>query len=54
MKIGIVYKKEKIKDKNIVSALIQKFQSFGCAVKIIHSGAELNGVDTAVVLGGVM
>ena len=52
MKIGIVYKKEKIKNKHIVSALIQKFQNFGCAVKIIHSGAELNGVDTAVVLGG--
>lgn len=52
MKIGIVYKKEKVRDKDVVPRLISRFRSRGCAVKVIHTGAELHGVDCVVVLGG--
>ena len=52
MRIGIVYKKEKVKDKTIVPTLIEKFQSRGYEVKTVLTGAELKDVDYAVVLGG--
>ena len=52
MKIGIVYKKEKVKDRSIVTRLTEKFRSRGAEVKIMHTGAELHDVDCVVVLGG--
>lgn len=52
MRIGIVYKKEKVKDKTVVPALTEKFKARGHEVKEMLSGAEINGVDYIVVLGG--
>lgn len=52
MKVGIVYKKEKVKDKTIVPRLVEKFKARGCEVKTMLTSAELKDVDCAVVLGG--
>ncbi len=52
MKIGIVYKKEKVKDKCVVPTLVEKFTSLGHEVKTIFTSSELYGVDCTVVLGG--
>ncbi len=52
MRIGILYKKEKVRDGNVVPALVGKFRARGNEVKVMHTGAELHGIDCAVVLGG--
>lgn len=52
MRIGIVYKKEKVRDKEVVSRLISKFRARGCEVRVMHTGAELRDTDCVVVLGG--
>ena len=52
MRIGIVYKKEKVRDASVVTALAEAFRQRGHTAICMHSGAELHDVSYAVVLGG--
>lgn len=52
MKIAIVYKKDKVRDRSVVPALISAFEKKGHSVRIFYSGSELKDVDRALVLGG--
>lgn len=52
MKVGIIYKKGKLKDESVLSALIDGFQERGVETKILNGYDELVGLDFVVVLGG--
>ncbi len=52
MKVGIVYKKDKIRDKNVVPSLTASLVARGHQVTPMQTGAEIHGVDCVIVLGG--
>lgn len=52
MRIAIVYKKDKVRDRSVVPSLISAFESRGHSVSVFYSGNDLKDVDQVLVLGG--
>ncbi len=52
MKIGIFYKKEKVKDEKVVSSLKESLEERGAEVFVYRNAAEISEVERLLVLGG--
>lgn len=52
MKVGIIYKREKVKDGNIIKNLVEGFKSRGAEAVVLNGYDELKNLDVALVLGG--
>ena len=52
MKVAVVFKKDKIKDRTVVPNLVRDFEKRGHTVELHYSATKLQEVDVAIVLGG--
>lgn len=52
MKVGIIYKKSKVKDERIVTNLVENFKFHGAEAVILNGYDELKDLDVVLVLGG--
>jgi NAD+ kinase len=53
MKVAIVYKKDKVKDRSVIPSLIREFEKRKVQTEVLYSGSDLaKGADCAIVLGG--
>lgn len=52
MRIGILFKKEKVRDKTIVPRLAEQLKRKGHTVSVLSTGAQIGNLDVLIVLGG--